>query len=166
MPMLPPVLEIYVVWHPGDGEGEAIAQGLLEHFHGTAFSGLIGGAIEVYVRSVGWRATDDAPRPIPFDDDADPSIPRRAEFVVVVPLLGNALAAAVESGAGPWRDYVQRLVDAHASEPKRTGLFPYRLHAGATDGTALASILKRPQLITAASDEPGELAALLGRDLA
>ena len=49
--MLPPVLEIYVVWHTKDAEGQTIADTLLGHFRGTAFSGLIGGAVEVYVRS-------------------------------------------------------------------------------------------------------------------
>ena len=63
--MLPPVLEIYVVWHPGDAAGAQICEEFLEHFHGSAFSGLIGGAIEVYARSTGWQGKGDAPRPIP-----------------------------------------------------------------------------------------------------
>jgi hypothetical protein len=63
--MLPPVLETYVVWHPDDHAGAQAAQELVEHVHGTLFTGLIGGAIEVYVRHQGWRRTGDAPRPIP-----------------------------------------------------------------------------------------------------
>jgi len=51
--MLPPVLEIYVVWHGGDKPAAQIAREIVEHFHGTIFSGLIGGAIEVYVRNTG-----------------------------------------------------------------------------------------------------------------
>jgi len=47
--MRPPVLEVHVVWHPPGGAGQAIAQQLVEHFHGTVFSGLMGEAIEVYV---------------------------------------------------------------------------------------------------------------------
>ena len=43
--MLPPTLEIYVVWHPNDPAGQTAAQQFIEHFHGTAFSGLIGGAV-------------------------------------------------------------------------------------------------------------------------
>lgn len=34
--MLPPVLEIYVVWHPEDTAGASISQEFLDHFHGTS----------------------------------------------------------------------------------------------------------------------------------
>ena len=63
--MFPPILELYIVWHPGDGNGPRIAQKFSEHFHGTAFIELIGGAIEAFIRSEGWREIEDAPRPIP-----------------------------------------------------------------------------------------------------
>ena len=43
----PPILEIYVVWHPDDVNGEAVADQLTKHFHGPAYSGLAGGAVEV-----------------------------------------------------------------------------------------------------------------------
>ena len=62
--MLPAVLEIYVVWHPNDVMGSDIADELIGHFRGTAFTGLIGGAVEVFVRSAGWTALSEAPRPI------------------------------------------------------------------------------------------------------
>ena len=55
--MLPPVLEIYVVWHPGDGAGAVTAEDFVQHFHGTPFTGLIGGAVEELLRY-------DAPSPI------------------------------------------------------------------------------------------------------
>jgi len=61
--MLPPILEFYVVWHPDDDEGKGLAGELLEHFHGNPFSGLIGGAVELFTRSAGWRDSTDAPRP-------------------------------------------------------------------------------------------------------
>lgn len=57
--LLPPVLEIFVVWHPGDDAGATVAGWLLDHFHGTAFSGLIGGAVEVYTRRPRGTATTD-----------------------------------------------------------------------------------------------------------
>ena len=72
--MLPPVLEVYVVWHPGDPAGHAIADEFVHHFHGTVFSGLIGGAVVVYARSVGWRSTNDAPRPILLDPISCPLV--------------------------------------------------------------------------------------------
>jgi len=95
--MLPPVLEIYVLWHPGDSRGREFADELVRHFHGTLFSGLIGGAVEVYVRSRGWRYEGDSPRPIPFNAAALPQGMRAARFVAVVPVLGTELATAVQS---------------------------------------------------------------------
>lgn len=67
-PMLPPVLEIYVVWHPSDVKAAEVAGEFVEHFSGTIFTGLIRGAVEIFVRSEGWRHGNDAPRPIPCPD--------------------------------------------------------------------------------------------------
>src|SRR5690606_31866425 len=105
--MLPPVLEIYVVWHPLDARGRAICEEFVGHFHGTIFSGLIGGAVEVYARSAGWRMADDAPRPILFAADESSPGGRPAQFVAVVPILGNEMAAAVQQNTGPWLEYLQ-----------------------------------------------------------
>jgi len=138
--MLPPVLEIYVVWHPGDVDGKGICEELVAHFHGTVFSGLIGGAIEVYARSTGWGGPDDAPRPIPFTTDGSPAEGRAAQFVAVVPILGNEMANAVQRDGGPWQSYVRTLAAAQAAEPRRIGLFPYRLDNGATNGTVLGEV--------------------------
>jgi hypothetical protein len=44
--MLPPALEVYVIWHPLDSRAQAIASQVFDHFHGTTFSGLMGGAVE------------------------------------------------------------------------------------------------------------------------
>ena len=65
-----PVLEIYAIWHPNDGPegGSQIARDFVDHFHGTLFSGLIGGAVEIYIRSDGWKEKNGAPGPIPFPD--------------------------------------------------------------------------------------------------
>lgn len=138
--MLPPVLEIYVVWHPGDVRGQAICEELVRHFHGTVFSGLIGGAIEVYARSAGWRAQDDAPRPIPFTADGSAATGRPAQFVAVVPILGNEMANAVQQKGNEWQSYVRSLAAAQVAEPGSIGLFPYRLDNGATNGTILGEI--------------------------
>jgi len=138
--MLPPVLEIYVVWHPGDVRGQAICAEFVDHFHGTVFSGLIGGAVEVYARSAGWRAADDAPRPIPFAADQSSSDGRPAQFVAVVPILGNEMAAAVQQNAGRWLEYLQAVIGARTAESSRVGIFPYRLDNGATNGTVLGGM--------------------------
>jgi len=143
--MLPPVLEIYVVWHPDDSAGAEAAQVFLDHFHGNVFAGLLGSAIEVYVRSRGWRGPDDAPRPLPLPGDVLPAGLQRSKFVAAVPLLGNELASAVEAGSGAWYDYIKRLADAEAGSDSRVGVFPLLLDQGAATGTVLGRLLSRPQ---------------------
>ncbi len=48
---IPPILDRFVVWHPDDKMGAARFADLNEHSHSPAFSGLAGGAVEVYARS-------------------------------------------------------------------------------------------------------------------
>ncbi|MFO1152777.1 MAG: hypothetical protein U1E42_03785 [Rhodospirillales bacterium] len=153
--MLPPVLEIYVVWHPADAEGCIIAKRIVDHFHGTAFSGLIGGAIEVYARSEGWSRSDDAPRPLPWWDNNPISGVEQPSFVAVVPILGVGMAKAVQKD-GPWKAYVSAFAQARAAGPDRVGIFPYRLDARATDGTTLSEILGNFQCIATSLNSPTE----------
>lgn len=159
--LLPPVLEIYVVWHPGDDDGERVATWLLEHFHGTAFSGLVGGAVEVYTRSERWRSPGGPPRPLPFDDGADSlTVPT---FTVVVPVLGTALARAVDDDTG-WADYLTGVVAAAQDRPGRdVHVFPLSVNRTATAGTTLGDIVRPVQRLpdTCATD-PAEL----GREVA
>lgn len=120
--MLPPALEIFVVWHPDDVEGEGIAQSVLDHFRGTTFSGLIGGAVEAYVRSA--SATDDphgAPRTLPCVEPMPYGVPSAALTAVVL-ICGTELASNVQSG-GSWLGYVESLVTARAASPATVGLF-------------------------------------------
>ena len=165
--MLPPVLEIYVVWHPDDGAGRRIADEIIQHFRGTSFTGLIGGAVEVFVRCEGWRSPADAPRPISTPGTATPNKIELAQFTAVVPILGNELAAAVEGG-GVWRDYVQTIADAQKATSNRVGVFPYRLDAGAINATVLGATLGTYQTIAANPPEvPHDTdEALRCRDLA
>ncbi len=146
--MLPPVLEIYVVWHQGDGIGQNIAAEIIEHFHGTAFTGLIGGAVEVFVRSEGWRSPTDAPRPLPLPGGHPPNGIAQAQFIGIVPILGNALASAVQTD-GPWHAFIGDLVQAQRNAPAHVGIFPYRLHPAATSGTTLGTLLGGYQNIAA-----------------
>ncbi|MGB6165862.1 MAG: hypothetical protein WCF33_24635 [Pseudonocardiaceae bacterium] len=157
--MLPPVLEIYVVWHPDDRAGARAAQQLVEHFHGTLFTGLIGGAIEVYVRCQGWRWAQDAPRPIPFPDSPPPNGVAQAHYVAVVPVLGVGLARAVQPGAGPWFDYVTALTRAQETSARRVRVFPLLLaDSAALINTTLDRILGIYQRLRgslpATGDEP------------
>jgi hypothetical protein len=146
--MLPPVLEIYVIWHPADAAGRAIADEIVEHFHGTAFTGLIGGAVEVLVRSEAWSAPGSAPRPIFTPAAPPPNHVAPAMFTAVVPILGIGMAGAVEND-GPWRLYMRDIVAAQKAQADRVGLFPYRLNPAATDGTQLAGIVGPYQTIAA-----------------
>jgi hypothetical protein len=163
--MLPPVLEVYAVWHPDDLAGRTAADQLVEHFHGTLFSGLIGGAVEVYVRSRGWRSAADAPRPIPLPGAGPPNGVMQAEIIAIVPALGREFARAVETGPGPWRDFATGIAAASAAEPQHVCVFPLLLHKAATDGTELGAIFGRFQFLAAgAPAEPD--ASLRCRDLA
>jgi hypothetical protein len=166
--MLPPVLEIYVVWHPEDKAGAAAAANVFEHFHGTVFSGLIGGAIEVYARSAGWRSNVDAPRPIPVPGAVMPNGLSTARLIALVPVLGVELAAAVEDCTNPWNGFTQAMVDAQQRAPDRVGIFPLATDAQATDGTKLGRLFGRFQRIAAPSPfvDPEPTEELLCRDLA
>jgi hypothetical protein len=134
--MLPPVLEIYVVWHPGDQAGEQVAELLIDHFHGDAFSGLIGGAVEVFVRSEGWEQPGGAPRPLPVVS-ALPHDLREPALTVVVPVLGAELGAVVEPGTGPWHGYLAAAVDARNARPDAVAIVPVSGPGTPASGTLL-----------------------------
>jgi hypothetical protein len=156
--LIPPVLEIYVVWHPDDTVGERVAAALLEHFHGTTFSGLVGGAVEVYTRSVGWTVEGGPPRPLPCTE-APPNGVLAPSLTVVVPVLGTRLARAVEDGSG-WAEYLEALLAA-AEESGSVGVFG--LQADAISGSRLEALFgSRQGLDRAGVDDP----AILCRDLA
>lgn len=146
--MLPPILEIYVVWHPGDAAGERITDTLLAHFRGTAFSGLIGGAIDVYVRSTSTTGSpEEAPPPIPAFDPPPYGL-AVAKYTAVVVVGGTELAAAVEN-PGPWRDYIEQIAAARKATPETVGMFPVKVAALAFDHTHLGTVTADPQQIAA-----------------
>jgi hypothetical protein len=157
--MLPPLLEVYVIWHPDD-DGAQVADALIDHFHGTAFSGLVGGAIEVFVRSEGWQTAADAPRPLPFTTPLPNAMPE-AELTVVVPVLGLHMAEAVETG-GSWKTYVDEVVEGHERRRERVAVLPVRL-PNAPAGGALGNTIGQLQAIYFA---PAEDASGLCRDVA
>lgn len=155
--MLPPVLETYVVWHPDDHAGARAAQELVEHVHGTLFTGLIGGALEVYVRHQGWRGPADAPRPIPVPGSPPPNGVAQAQYVAVVPVLGVGLARAVQPGSGAWFDYLTALAAAHETSARRVRIFPLLLADSATlHGSTLDRILGRYQRLGGSLPATGE----------
>jgi hypothetical protein len=153
--MLPPVLEVYVVWRDDD-EGSEVADALIDRFHGTAFSGLIGGAIEVFARSEPWSSPDDAPRPLPFMEPL-PHGRQEAELTVVVPVIGVELAGAVETSES-WRRYLEAIAAARSNAVL---VLPAQLPHAPRDG-ALAALLGG---IQAVAFEPGGDREDLCRDI-
>jgi hypothetical protein len=131
--VLPPLLEIYVVWHPGDRGGADVAERLIDHFHGTAFSGLIGGAVEVFVRSEGWESDQDAPRSLPCVDALPYDLPE-AELTVVIPILGVELARAVEDGEA-WSEYMDSLLTGAEPRSEEVCVLPVKLETAVSEGT-------------------------------
>ena len=111
----PPVLEVFVLWHPDDAAGGQVAASLLEHFHGTAFAGLVGGAVEVYTRSAGWDSQGGPPRPLPFMEPL-PNGLAAAAVTVIVPVLGTNLARAAQNDE-QWRSYLQMVATAPGTDP-------------------------------------------------
>lgn len=164
--MIAPVLEIYVVWHPADTDAAGVASAIFDHFHGTPFTGLIGGAVEVFFRSIGWQTPADAPRPLPLDEGDLPPDLASSSHVAVVPLVGEEMAMAV-GAEGPWRRYIERIRDYAAASPARFSLFPCELVSGAMAGTQVGLILDAIQRIAAALPEAdGETRnSLICRDL-
>ena len=145
-----PILDVVVVWHPDDKAGAAVFERLHRHFHSDAYAGLAGGAVEVYSRSLGWDEAGGPPRPLLLPDDED-SVLQPARFVAVVPVLGVALRAAVETDAA-WRRFVERVAGA-ASES--VVVLPMREGALNLDGSVLARLLQHVQFLPADTQEAG-----------
>jgi hypothetical protein len=166
--VLPPVLEIYIVWHPADQRGGQVADEVVRHFHGNPFTGLIGGAVEVYVRSEGWQHRGGPPRPIPYSGTALSSVVDSARLTAVVPLLGTEFAAAVQDAMGGWYEFAQEILIAHGNAPRQVGVFPILLDSGAASGTVLGEIFGGFQRLAEppAGGAPEDKADLRCRDLA
>jgi len=138
--VLPPILEIYVIWHPGDADGAQVADTLLDHFRGTAFIGLIGGAIEVYVRSESRSGRiEDPPAAIPTLE-APPYDLAVPAYTAVVVVAGTELADAVES-PGAWREYIEEVAAARATNSYTMGVFPVQVAPLALDKTHLGAVV-------------------------
>ena len=104
---IPPILDVFVVWHPDDPTGAARFTELQEHFHSPSFAGLVGGAVEVYARSAPWDASG-APRPLGIARPLTDGLPS-AQFNAIVPVLSMELADA--AGQEPWRTYLRGIAD-------------------------------------------------------
>ncbi|GAA4369172.1 hypothetical protein [Nocardioides caricicola] len=161
----PPILEIYVLWHPDDEDGRVAAEYMTEHFHGPAYAGLAGGAVEVYRRSMGWVSEDGPPRPLPFMKDLPAGL-APAQLTVVVPILSRELARAVRDSED-WREYMEKVftadpVSASASQSPWVAVYPVASRSDLS-GTHLSDMASTPQSIRPRTlDDP----TLLARELA
>lgn len=173
----PPILEIYVLWHPDDIAGAEFGNQLIEHFHTPAYAGLAGGAVEVYLRSSGWEILDGPPRPLPFMSPLPAELPA-AQITAVVPVLGRGLAKAYREHPD-WKRYLDELFDADAPQaagpgaPSKSGslaaggrvvsVLPLFARGTGISDTGLAAVATRTQALprTAASSP-----AVLGREVA
>jgi hypothetical protein len=143
--VLPPVLEIHVVWHPDDDEkARPVAEAMIDHYHGDQYSGLIGGAVEVFVRSAGWTGQGSAPRPIQLPHQAGPLRP--AAHVAVVALLDLGLARATKDG-GDWVDWLGDLKTQADANPGTVRLWGMSLHQDAPTSAGLKPLFAQRQLL-------------------
>lgn len=125
------ILDIFVVWHPDDSHGETICSELVKHYHSHAFSGLAGGAVEVYPRSAPWTHQGGSPRPIITKQGCTHPIEsldhdRPAEFTVVLPVIGKELIRASQQRDSTWAQYLESLINLHSSSSGSNGA---RTHA-------------------------------------
>ncbi|CAM2755357.1 hypothetical protein ACSL103130_01270 [Actinomyces slackii] len=105
----PSILDIFVVWNPKDRVGERVFSTIYEHYHSEAYSGLAGGAIDVYARSEPAYGAD-KPLPIPVKPlEGSPSTGQdAAEFTVILPVIGVHLME--QASSGPWAHYIVDLL--------------------------------------------------------
>ena len=163
--MLPPILEVFVVFHPGDAVGDRVAQTLLNRFRGNAYSGLIGGAIDVYVRPASAsRDPAGAPRPLPCVEALPYGVLPPALTAIVL-VAGTELAATL-TYPGPWRDYVQALADARAADSEHVGLFNVCVDPNVFDRTEFGRIVGHVQGIGDGEVDTQAFCASVCRDLA
>ena len=171
--MLPPALEIFVVWHPKDSHGAEIANEIFAHFtHGTAFSDVFGGGIHVSFRCERWESSKSQPRPIYCPQIPDPNGTSPARFIAVVPLLGMEMAANMQKPDDSWRQYISNIRDLNIADSKRFKIFLILISENVLNGTYLGDILKDYQYIETKTsvkpcdDDPGMMCRNLTQGIA
>lgn len=145
--VISPVLDVFVLWHPEDEEGVEVLAWLSEHFHSTAFSGLAGGAVEVYARSAGWKLAGSAPRPLHIDTLAPRVLPS-AQFNAIVVVMGTHLARAVRDDS-EWAAYIDEVVRLQGV--KGVGVYPVQIPAANLKSSTLFSKMRAIQSLPARS---------------
>ena len=119
-----PFLVVYVVWHPGFGEGRLIAEAVREHFRRRIFENVSGGTgVSVIYRFAEAEAASE-PLPISLSE---------ADTTAIVALMEPNLA-----GNQAWVEYVRGLVDRTEATGLGTRLFPVSIEAKAMGSLGLA----------------------------
>ncbi len=129
-----------MIWHPGDAEGQQVFDWIFEHFHGTSFSGLIGGAVEVYLRTDPWDGSG-APRPLPVTESLPANL-LAARVTVAVPVIGREMCRALAVPDSPWSMYCQTL----ASLPINSSFGLFALRVGSADSNFQTPFAQRQAL--------------------
>lgn len=155
--VIPPILDVFVVWHPDDAVGAEVCDWLSQHFHSPAFAGLAGGAVEVYARSAGWESPEAPPRALGIATPLVGGLPA-AQFNAIVPLLGVNLVRAVEDDPR-WESYIREVVGLDGVDG--TGVYPVRVPETTVSGK-LAGLVGSLQTLP---EESVSDAAILGREL-
>lgn len=156
---IPPILDVFAVWHPDDATGAELFAKLHEHFHSPAFSGLAGGAVEVYARSVPWE--DGAPpRAFGIATPLGAGLPA-AQFNAIVVNVDTHLLRAAANPANPWNAYLREIADL-AQRPG-VGVYPVVAEGLRWGTSVVGQILGGLQTLPAAVNMDS---GLLGRELA
>lgn len=111
---LAPTVDIFVIWDEFDSSGENVFNRLLNHYHSSAYSGLVGGGIEVYCRKASWDDNDGAPRPI-FSIGKHV---KESRYKVVIPIISHHLEKTVSQNSC-WADYFRKLEGALLPEGRK-----------------------------------------------
>ena len=111
-----PFLAVYVVWHPGFGDGSQIAEEVREHFRCRIFENVSGGTgVSVVYRFALMRGST-VPLAINFDE---------AESTAIIALIDSNLA-----GDDVWAEYVRDLGDRTEASGLGSRVFPVSIEAG------------------------------------
>lgn len=155
---LPPILDVFVVWHPDDPLGAVVYEWLTRHFHSPAFAGLAGGAVEVYGRSLGWLGPGSAPRPLGVDEHLAGELPC-AQFNAIIPILSAPMARSYRDNSS-WTVYIDKFL--MLDKTKGVGVYPLRAPDAYLDGSGLAGAFSAIQALPTGSSVS---AAVLGREV-
>lgn len=153
---IPPILDVFVVWHPDDPLGAQRFRDLHRHFHGSAFSGLAGGAVEVYSRSEGWQFHGAAPRPLGIAPPRMNGLPA-AQFNAIVPVVDVNLVRSLQDDKTGWEPYLGEILSLHGRPG--VGVYPIVADDLHWDGQLRRELQTLPRVV---NHSPGHL----GREVA